>query len=490
MKKMQQMNKVVKAAALFGVVAVAGCRTVEDILCDYNSNIAAGNYQEAAIEVTECAQDKDGDRLMWHLLSGSAYQLAGDALKANQQFDQAEDVMLEQDQSSVFSKGASGAWAMMTNDKAFDYSSDGQDRIFACLYKAINYAVEGDPDAARTELNRASQHQENWLYARRKDIASAKERMEKDVDAYNKEKNNGSADAPDSGAMVDKAFANEEFASQILEKCGFDPRRDGILDNLQPVDWMNPYVSHLTGVFRWLNGDDARNHFKDAAACGKDNRIAARDFAECDRGVRPKNQVWIWVEDGLCAERKEWEINLPTIFIPYAGNYVMYVGMALPYLEPRSQGADHWRISSSVGSVPMAEIADIDKLLKVEYDVYMRGALAREITRVIVKAGSQAALGIAADNTSDWRVQLALKASQVAVAAWAASVTDADTRSWTALPKRVHVARVDRPSDGRIQINASCGNVAEVIVPEGNTMVFVSKPGPLAKAAVRTVTYR
>lgn len=171
------------------------------------------------------------------------------------------------------------------------------------------------------------------------------------------------------------------------------------------------------------------------------------------------------------------------------GRDVKYMGMALPYLEQRSQAADYWKVSTGAGSISMSEIADIDKLLKVEYDVYMRGALAREITRVIVKAGSQVVLGIAADNASDWRAQLALKASQAAVAVWAASVTDADTRSWTALPKRVHVVRVDRPTDGRIQINASCGNVAEVIVPEGNTMVFVSKPGPLAKAVVKTVTY-
>jgi hypothetical protein len=313
--------------------------------------------------------------------------------------------------------------------------------------------------------------------------------MKKDVESYNKEKN-PKARQVNSSDMVDKAFSNDGFASQINAKCGFDPRTDGKLDSLQPVDWMNPYVSHITGVFRWLNGDDARNYLKDAVMCRKNNNIAARDFAEYEQGLRPKNQVWIWVEDGLCAERKEWELNLPTIFIPYLSRYVLYVGMALPYLEYRSQGADNWNVLTCNGTASMSEIADIDKLLKVEYDVYMRGALAREITRVIVKAGSQVALGIAADNTSDWRSQLALKASQMSVAAWAASVTDADTRSWTALPKRVNVVRVDRPVDGCIKIMASCGKVAEVHVPEGNSMVFVSKPGPYAQAVVKMATYK
>jgi hypothetical protein len=163
--------------------------------------------------------------------------------------------------------------------------------------------------------------------------------------------------------------------------------------------------------------------------------------------------------------------------------------MALPYLEYRLPGADQWTVGGSSGQIPMAEIADVDKLLKLEYDVYMRGALAREITRVIVKAGSQAAAGIIAEQASDWRVQLALKSSQAAFAIWAYSVTAADTRSWTSLPKRVHAVRIDRPADGKVTISASCGTVAEVTLPEGNSMVFVSKPGPAAKAMVKTVTY-
>lgn len=483
-------NRILAVAALVGASAIVGCRTMEDVKRDYNSNMAAGNYAAAVPEVSEYAAKSGVDQLMWQLMSGSAYRLAGDGANASRQFDLAEDTMIGHDQASVFSKGASGAWAMMTNDKVFDYDGGGQDRVFTCLYKAIDFAVAGNPDAARTEFNRAAQHQENWLYERRKDIASANERMEKDVESYSKEKNLDSGSATNRSESVDKAFADADFALQINEKCGFDPRTSGILDNLQPTDWMNPYAAHVTGVFRWLNGDEARNYFKDAATCRKDNAVAVRDFAECDQGVRPKNQVWIWVEDGLCPERKEWRLDLPLIFVPYVRNYVLYAGMALPYLEYRSAGADGWSVSTESNSAGMSEIADVDKLLKLEYDVYMRGALAREITRVIVKAGSQAALGVAAANTRDWRAQLALKSSQCAVAVWAASVTAADTRSWTSLPKRVHAVRVDRPADGRIKINASCGLVADVTVPEGNSMVFVSKPGPFAKAVVKTVTYR
>lgn len=482
-------KKIVAMAALVGATAFVGCRTMEDVKRDYNYNITVGNYSSAVPEVTELAEEKDGDELMWRLMSGSAHRLTGDAPGSVVQFDRAEDIMIEQANTSVFSKAAAGSWAMLTNDKAFDYAGGGQDRVFTCLYKAIDYMTSGKSDSARTEFNRASQHQENWLYERRKEIASANERMEKDIKEYQKEKNESNTGSADSKAAVSKAFADSNFASQIREKCGFDVKTSGVLDNMQPVDWMNPYVSHVTGVFRWLNGDDARNHLRDAATCNNNSAAVLRDFTECDKGVRPQNQVWIWVEDGLCSEKLEWRLDLPMFLIPYANRYILYAGMALPYLQSRPSAADNWSVSGANGGIAMTQIADIDKLLKIEYDVYMRGALTREITRVIIKAGTQVAAGIVADQADDWRVQLALKATQVAIAGWAAAVTSADTRSWTALPKRVHAVRVDRPADGKLLISASCGNIAEVTVPEGNSMVFVSKPGLVARAVVKTVTY-
>ena len=131
---------------------------------------------------------------------------------------------------------------------------------------------------------------------------------------------------------------------------------------------------------------------------------------------------------------------------------------------------------------------DVDRLMKTEFDVYFRGALAREITRVVVKVGVQVALGVVADNCDDRYTSIALKASQVAAAGWAASVTQADLRSWTGLPKKVYAMRVNRPADGRIVLSGGGMPVADVTLPEGNSIVFVSKPSAQAPAVVKTVT--
>ena len=482
---------ILETTALFGVVVICGCRHP---MADYEAKLTGGDESGAALIATEEIKDGDNDELMWRLMAGSADRLAGESESAIAQFDRAEDVMIDHDGTSVFAKGATTTWAMITNDKVFPYDGGGQDRIMTCLYKAVDFAAAGKPDAARTELNRAAQHQENWIHERRKEIASAKERLDKDAESYKKERQSDNAVAAkasniDSSSIVDGAFTNAAFAAQVKAQCGFDMATDGVLDNLQPADWMNPYVSHVTGVFRWLNGDESRNYLKDAASCDANNPVFRRDLAECDQGAKPQNQVWVWVEDGLGPKREEWRIDLPLVLIPYVNRFVMYAGMAFPKLVDRASAGESWQVMTDSGMMPMSELVDMDAKMKLEFDVYFREALVREITRTTIKIGTQIALGVVAENLNDWRTQVALKAAQVAAAAWAASTTGADTRSWTALPKKIHGIRLDRPANGKIQIVNGYGSVAEIIVPQGNSMVFVSKPSIMAPAVVKCVTY-
>ena len=473
--------------AVAALCAMSGCRTVNDMLVDYRANISSGNYAAAAVEPAEQAAEGGGDRLMWRLMAASAYDLAGETDKALGEFDVAEDIMIENDNTSVFGQTADAAYAMMLNDKYFPYDGGGQDRIFTCLYKAIGYGTRGDFAAARTELNRAAQHQENWLWERRKDLAAADERLAKEAAEYSKEKGEGHGkDEGQSNVAVQNAMKDGSFGNTVKEAFGFDIFTSGVLDQLKPADYQNPYVSHVCGVFRWLNGDgDGRGYLKDVLSLRPDNTVVSSDLAACDGGVKPSNQVWIYVEDGLCPEREAWRIDLPLVLIPYAGKYVKYAGLSLPRLLERPAAASSW----TVGGERMQPLANVDALAKVEYDVYMRGALKREITRTVIDVGVQVALGVAADNTKDWKVQTALIASQCAVAVYSAARRGADTRCWPTLPKTVYVSHVTRPSDGRLSIRADGGNAVEVVLPEGNSMVFVRKPSAAAVPSVKVLTW-
>lgn len=481
-------------AAALALACAAGCRTTEDVLRDYEAALVAGNYGAPVDETIELASKKDGSQLLWQLMAGGALYMADDKARAQAIFDAAEDAMIANDKTSVFARAGDGALAMMTNDKAFDYDGGGQDRVFTCLYKAIDYITAGNVNAARTEFNRAAQHQENWIWERRKDVAAAAERMRRDASSYASQNN---AQMQGSDSQVAGVLANASFSAQLQQNCNFNPATSGNLDALAPRDYMNTYVEHVAGVFRWLRGDGGSDYLKDVAALCPANSVAANDFAGAAGGRRPVEQVWIWAEDGLCPTREEWRLDLPLFFMPFVGNYAPYVGMALPVLRMRGAGATSWRVAASSGAVvQMEELADVDRLLKTEYDVYMRGAIAREITRTMVKAGVQVALGVAADaaerramkkgNSADY---WALRMSQMAVAAWAMATTGADLRSWTALPKTVKVARVTRPADGRIDVWAD-GQKIELTLEPGNTLVFIRKPSPQATPAVKQVTFK
>ena len=475
------------SAVAFALACAAGCRTVKDVINDYDAAIASGDYVKPIAETSELAGESGDTQLLWQLLAGSAMYMADDKDGARRMFDAAEASFARNDTVSVFAQGGEGALAMMTNDRVFSYDGGGQDRIFTCLYKSIDMMASGDAAGARVELNRASRYQANWLYDRRKDIDAAAKKMEADANAYAKQQKAESQE--DRSRHVAAAMKDSSFCADIKEKCNFDPATSGDLNVLAPKDYMNVYAAHLTGVFRWLNGDSDQNHLRDAAALAPGCATAARDRKELAAGVRPSNQIWIYVEDGLCPCREEWRLDLPLVLIPYLNKYILYAGMALPYLRYREHGAVSWSVRSGGEAVQMERLADVDALMKTEYDVYMRGALAREITRVIVKASVQVALGVTAENVSDNYTKIALRASQAGAAVWAASVTAADMRCWTSLPKTVKVARVDRPDDGHLEILADAQRI-ELDLPPGNAIVFIRKPGPLAVPSVKTAVFK
>ena len=481
-------------AVAFATVVV-GCRTNKDILNDYEKAMVAGDYAAPVAEIEAKADDGGVDELLWRLHAGGSRYLLNDFEASVAQFDKAEDVFLRNDQTSVFRQGSDGAFAMLSNDRAFPYAGGGEDRIFTCLYKAIDYMRSNQPDAARTELNRAAQHQDNWLWERKKEIADAASKLKEDSDAYAKEKggseSSGGADAAKSDQAVNGAFADAAFSAQISEKCGFDTARSGNVETLARKDWLNRYAQHVTGVFRWVSGDgDAPGFFRELSEIDPGNALLAADFTAAAGGAKPMNQVWVYVEDGLCPVREEWRLDLPMVLIPYLNRYILYAGMALPYLRYRNEACATYSVAAGGQAMPLVELQDVDALLKTEFDVYFRGALTREITRTVVKAGVQVALGVVADNCSDSYTRIALRSSQLAAAAWAASVTQADLRNWTGLPKKVYAMRVPRPADGRLVLSGAGIPVADVTLPEGNSLVFVRKPSAQAQAVVKTVTFR
>ena len=473
------------ALAALACACAAGCRTTEEVLRDYEANLSVGNYGGSTEELLNLADKKDGSELLWRLMAASTLHLTnGREAEAIRHFDLAERVLQKNDQMSVFAQGGEGAGAMMANDRVFSYDGGGLDRVFTCVYRGIDFLCTGNRENTLVEFNRAATYQRNWLYDRRKDIDAAARRMS--AAAAGSQSRGG---AQDYSSSVNRAMADSGFGATIRANTGFDPATSGRLDALPQSAYVNAYAAHLSGVFRWINGHSDVGDLKLAAAVNPGNALLARDFAEGSQGGKPSNQVWIWVEDGLCPIRAQWECHLPLMFIPYAGHYVKSADMALPVLRARAYGATQWNVRADGRVAAMSEIENVDQLARTEYDVYMRGALAREITRVIVKVGLQVALAATADHVRDDNTRMALRIVQWGVGAWSNTAAAADLRSWTALPKRVMAVRMDRPADGNIQVVAD-GHAIPVAVPPGNSLVFIRKTAPSAPPVVKVATFR
>lgn len=479
------------------VCAFAGCRTVQDILNDYNSRNAVGDFKSSQEELRGLAKDNGDDQLLWQLLLARLYSLDGQMAEAVSVYDAAEDTMIAQDQEAVFSQAGQGSQAMVWNDCSFPYDGGGQDRVFTCLYKGIDYLAQGQVDAARTEFNRCGQHQDNWLVARRKEIESAREKLEESVADYKKEhasEEEKQEDAADCGGSCESILADSSFAGILAEHLGYDHAHTGVLELLSRKDYVNAYAEHVAAVFRWITGDYemARAMMSDVATLVPENTTVVNEAEFLNRQAQEggssvlRDTVWIYVEDGLCPRREEIRIDLPLVLIPGLNKYVLYSGMAFPKLKYEESAATDWTVRVGETETPLQKLSDIDGLIKTEYDVYLRGAITREIARVLIKTSTQIALGVLAEkNSGDWKRYTIFKSAQVTAATYMAASIGADTRSWSSLPKTVYVLQVKRPADGKIVLAAN-GAPIEIMLPEGNTMVFITKTSAAAHPTVKT----
>ena len=442
--------------ALAGAVGT-GCRSTKAVLADYEANVSYGRYAEAAVEPAKLAAEGGKDALCWQLNAAGAEHLAGRVDEAILGFDRAEDLFIDFDGRGAVSTAANGTWSMMTGDYMMPYAGNGQDRIFTCLYKAIDFGAKGNVAAVRTELNRALQHQANWRDEQNAAIAAAAERMRGDAQAYARKEGVSAASA---NGAAEKALADPGFAATISARTGFDPERGGRVECLAEDDYTNRYLERVNAVFRRYAGDD---------------------------GPKPSGMVTVFVEDGLCPVREEWRVDLPLILIPGLNRYVQYAGMALPVLRYRNEAVTAYAVEAGGNRYGMSPIQDVDCLVKTEFDIAFRGALAREITRAVIRVSAQAALGAVAQSQrhSNNDAYVLFSLLQLGVAAWSYGTTDADLRCWASLPKKVYMLDVPRPADGVVSVR--CGlETVKVNVPAGNTFVFIRKPSSAAPAVVKS----
>ena len=458
---------------------LCGCRTTAGQLARFEQQLVAGNYAAAASESEKLAQKNGDHQLMWQLNAAHANALAGKREAALDLADAAEAKTIKHDSANGFSQSSATVGAVLTNDMAVAYCASGPEVVYNGILKATQYLQHGDTNACQAELNRTIEWQKEYNHRRGKYIDAMMEEIRKEQGEQGRKLNS---------SIVQAMKDNKDFSGKYPAS-SFSPS----IEMIAAADYMNSYLLHLDGVFRWLNGLPGlgRNSLKTALELAPNNAAVAQDFAECDQGffarTRPEGQVWVWIESGLCPARAEMTAPiLVPVPMPRGGVDLIGATIAMPYLVLRAPGA----VNCSVEGTQAQLLLDFDRLVQRDFEIWLKGAIAREVARVSLRIGTQVGMLIAENNTDDPNARMALQMARLGMMVYSVSSSAADIRSVTALPKQVLAVRVARPANGQLRI-ALGSEKLNVVLPESsswNTLVFVRKISPMAPAVVHAVS--
>jgi hypothetical protein len=123
---------------------------------------------------------------------------------------------------------------------------------------------------------------------------------------------------------------------------------------------------------------------------------------------------------------------------------------------------------------------------KKEYPAIVRRALFSATTKAIIQYQTQRQA-----QENDGKSGLAFALASLATTVYTIASTQADTRTWTTLPKRFDLIRLERPENGRFTIKTSTGlSLPEINLPlSEHTLVYVKMSTAGAKPSVSIIPF-
>lgn len=427
----------------------------------FSKHIAAGSVDNAltlALEEAEYdAEKKVLDDQLWGMQAAAIYRMQGDYVQSNQFFDLIEDIMYSEDTENVVESAGESIASSLTNDTYMDYEQAVYDSIMVNTYKAINFTALGDHANARVEWNRADDRQR-----RAADFFAERINEKKDAQAQAAEEEQEKLESEENNQSEDNVEKSLSEAEKILAKEGIDMSEWSAYEG-----YINPFSTFMHGLFFMLTAQDsadlgkAVDSFKRVAGItnstvANETQALAEQVQSGDAHLGGINKTWVIFESGEMAKLDEFRIDLPVFLV---SSNVNYVGMALPKLVEQP---DYFN-GFTVNGVPSEVVADMDKIIKAEFKEEFPLILTREITRTIVKTVAQKQV-----NDSNAYLGFATGLLQ-------AATTEADTRTWSILPKSFQAVMLDNDGQSSISID-SAGLVQPVMVdidPTKNNIVYV-----------------
>jgi hypothetical protein len=422
----------------------------------YDSQLRNGSFAEATRFAESKAGIKNRDQLLWSLQAGLAARHNQDYRASNQFFDQAEELIKKYDLKNAGSSITESLSSMLINDSARDYQPSEYEGIMVNTYKAFNYLALYRPDEARVEFNRALDRQR-----RAKDrfqSAIAKQRQAIALRQQQENQRQGQQ-----GFDLDRSL-DRDHLSELTRNRYSNFSEFGVYPN-----FINPFTTYSAGLFFALHGDygKAVSYLKEAAAMVPENELMLADLAmveeALDRGRQIAGGVWVIVENGRAAQRREIRLDLP-LFL--ASNRLLYTGIALPMLVRGEEAVHSIGLRTDGNLISTEPLASMDKVIQTEFkDVYWS-----IVTRAMLSAMMKTTLQYQAEK------ELGV-AGLIVTAVFQAATTAADLRSWTGLPAGFQLGRLAMPADKRLTLLVPGQLDQEIKLPDcQSAIIYITIP--------------
>ncbi|MDF1876346.1 hypothetical protein JHD47_00765 [Sulfurimonas sp. SAG-AH-194-L11] len=432
-----------------------------DMLVGDGSYKSAAQFSDSKIDTNNLYAKNN---LLWSLQSGGAYFYADENNSSIKYFDDSELIM-KYYREQILSKDISQTIiSTLLNDTTRPYIGTQYDGVMANTYKALSYMALQDKNAARVEFNRAIDRQ------RRAKIFFS-EMINKERLSIEKKEQESKSEGKN--LQVDKSLRD----SLISQKYP-------LLHNYKPYpDFINPMTTYLAGLFAKTDGakSKADSLLQEAYGMMPENENVKKELEEDIR----EDTVWLIFENGQAPVLKEWRIDFPIWIFT---SRLSYISVALPKLVLRNKAYDYLLITDDTNTTTQTKfLSSMDRVIQTEFEKNYDATLRRAILSTATKAAINYTIQKQANNNSSGIAAFVSIASTI----YQIASTQADTRSWTTLPKEFQLARFKRPKNGNIKIRASNNLLIKNIkIPDTqHTLIYVKIARPNAQASVKVIPF-
>jgi len=457
------MKRILFFLSIFIILFLTACAPKQDML-KVDMLVGQGNYKKAA-NVSEKKIVKDDlyakNNLLWSLQSGGSHLYANEDNTSIKVFNDSENI-IKYYSNQILAKNITQTFtSTLINDTTRPYIGTQYDGIMLNTYKAIAYMALQDKDGARVEFNRAIDRQ-------RRAKIFFNEMIAKEYLAIEKERKKD----------------GKNFKVNELDKNSLIRQQYPSLYAYKPYpNFINPTTTYLAGLFAKADGADSKANslLKEAFGMMKENKSVKMDLEEDI--IEPT--VWLIFENGQAPFLQEWRIDFPIWIFT---NKLSYISVALPKLVLRKKAYNYLNITNDTNNTLQTTfLSSMDRVIQTEFEKNYDAIVNRAILSTATKAAINYTIQ---EQTNNNNSSLAAFIS-IASAIYQIASTQADTRSWTTLPKEFQLARFTRPKNGNIKITTPTNILIKNInIPQTkHTLIYVKIATANAKASVKVIPF-